>query len=71
MEMGKLQTREGTTILVGAVIDDIIGIVILSIVISVSSVVKAGEDISIASIGLDAIRIAAVGLVVWLALPCS
>lgn len=68
MEMGKLQTREGTTILVGAVIDDIIGIVILSIVISISSVVKAGGEINIAHIGLDAIRIAAIGLAVWFAL---
>ena len=68
MEMGKLQTREGTTILVGAVIDDIIGIVILSIVIGISSIVKAGGDINIAHIGLDALRIAAIGLAVWFAL---
>lgn len=68
MEMGKLQTREGTTILVGAVVDDIIGIVILSIVISISSIVKVGGEVNIAHIGLDAIRIAAVGLAVWFAL---
>lgn len=68
MEMGKLQTREGTTILVGAVIDDIIGIVILSIVISISAVVNAGGEINIAHVGLDAIRIAAIGLAVWFAL---
>jgi len=68
MEMGKLQTRAGTTILVGAVIDDIIGIVILSIVIGISSVVKAGGEISIAYIGLDALKIAAIGFAVWFAL---
>lgn len=36
MDMNRLHTVEGTTILVAAVVDDIIGIVILSIVISVS-----------------------------------
>ena len=68
MEMGKLQTRAGTTILVGAVVDDIIGIVILSIVIGISSIAKAGGEISIAHISLDALRIAAIGFAVWFAL---
>ena len=68
MEMGKLQTRAGTTILVGAVIDDIIGIVILSIVIGMSSVVKAGGDVSVLQIILNALKIAAIGFAVWFAL---
>ena len=68
MEMGKLQTRAGTTILVGAVIDDIIGIVILSIVIGISSVAEAGGHISVAQVSLEAIRIAAIGFTVWFAL---
>ena len=68
MEMGQLQTRAGTTILVGAVIDDIIGIVILSIVIGISSVTEAGGHISVAQVSLEAIRIAAIGFAVWFAL---
>ena len=68
MEMGKLQTRAGTTILVGAVVDDIIGIVILSIVIGISSIAKVGGEVSIAHISLDALRIAAIGFAVWFAL---
>jgi Kef-type K+ transport system membrane component KefB len=68
MEMGKLQTREGTTILVGAVIDDIIGIVILSIVLGISYTTQAGGEINLAHIGLDALRIAAIGFAVWFAL---
>jgi Kef-type K+ transport system membrane component KefB len=36
MDMGKLNTRAGTTILVAAVIDDIVGIIVLSIVASIS-----------------------------------
>ena len=68
MEMGKLQTRAGTTILVGAVIDDIISIVILSIVIGISSVVKAGGDVSVLQIILNALKIAAIGFAVWFAL---
>ena len=68
MEMGKLQTRAGTTILVGAVVDDIISIVILSIVIGISSIAKVGGEVSIAHISLDALRIAAIGFAVWFAL---
>jgi Kef-type K+ transport system membrane component KefB len=68
MEMGKLQTRAGTTILVGAVIDDIIGIVILSIVLSISSITKAGGELNLARVGLDALRIAVIGFAVWFAL---
>ncbi len=68
MEMGKLQTRAGTTILVGAVIDDIIGIVILSIVVSISSTMRAGSEINMAHIALDAIKIATIGFAVWFTL---
>ncbi len=68
MEMGKLQTQAGTTILVGAVIDDIIGIVILSIAIGISSAVKAGGEINMAHISLEGLKIFAVGFVVWFAL---
>ncbi len=68
MEMGKLQTQAGTTILVGAVIDDIIGIVILSIVIGISSAVKAGGEINMIHVSLDALKILAIGLAVWFAL---
>jgi len=68
MEMGKLQTKEGTTILVGAVIDDIIGIVILSIVVSISVMAKTGAEMNMAHIGLDALRIALIGFAVWFVL---
>jgi Kef-type K+ transport system membrane component KefB len=68
MEMGKLQTQTGTTILVGAVIDDIIGIVILSIVVGISATVKFGGQINTAHVCLDALKIGAIGFAVWLAL---
>ena len=68
MEMGKLQTKAGTTILVGAVIDDIIGIVILSIVVGISATAKFGGQINAAHVCLDALRIGAIGFAVWLAL---
>ncbi|MCJ7653708.1 MAG: cation:proton antiporter, partial [Dehalococcoidia bacterium] len=61
MEMGKLQTKAGTTILVGAVIDDIIGIVILSIVVGISATAKFGGQINAAHVCLDALRIGAIG----------
>ena len=68
MEMGKLQTKAGTTILVGAVIDDIIGIVILSIVVGISSAAKAGGELHMVSMSLDALKIFAIGFAVWFAL---
>ncbi|HIE17991.1 MAG TPA: cation:proton antiporter [Dehalococcoidia bacterium] len=68
MEMGKLQTKAGTTVLVGAVIDDIIGIVVLSIVIGVAATAKAGGDISLGHVCLDALKIAVIGFAVWFAL---
>lgn len=58
MDMGKLGTREGTIILVAAVIDDILGLVILSVVISMA---KTGE----LSAG-SAIITGLIGFGVWL-----
>lgn len=60
MDMGRLQTRAGTTILVAAVIDDIIGIVVLSVVASMAATGTI-EALSIA-------RITLVGFAVWFAL---
>jgi len=60
MDMGKLNTPEGTTILVAAVVDDIIGLIILSIVIDLA---ETGEfEI------LEAVKIGAIGFAVWFAL---
>ena len=60
MDMGRLNTPEGTTILVAAVVDDIIGLIILSIVIGLS---ETGEfEI------LEAVKIGAIGFAVWFAL---
>lgn len=60
MDMGKLNSKEGSIILVGAVIDDIIGLVILSIVVSIA---KTGELSA-----LEATKTGAIGLAVWFAL---
>jgi len=60
MDMGRLNTREGTTILVGAVVDDIIGLIILSVVIKMAS---TGE-LEI----LEAVKIGAIGFAVWFGL---
>lgn len=68
MEMGKLQTKTGTTILVGAVIDDIIGIVILSVVVGISAVAKSGQEINAIQVSIDAIRTAVLGFAIWFAL---
>jgi Kef-type K+ transport systems, membrane components len=60
MDMGKLNTKEGSTILVGAVVDDIIGLIILSVVIKMA---ETGE-IAI----LEAVKLAVIGFAVWFAL---
>ena len=57
MDMGRLNTPEGTTILVAAVVDDIIGLIILSIVINLA---QTGE-LAI----LEAAKIGAIGFAVW------
>jgi len=60
MDMKRLNTREGTIILVGAVVDDIIGLVILSVVVSMA---ETGE--------LDVLGVVKTGLIgfgVWFAL---
>jgi len=68
MEMGRLHTKAGTTILVGAVIDDIISIVVLSMVIGISAATKGGKEISALQVTVDAIRIAVLGFAIWFAL---
>ena len=60
MDMKRLHTREGTTILVAAVIDDILGIVILSVVTAVA--ITGAINVA------EAIRIAILGFVIWFAL---
>jgi len=60
MDMGRLGTKEGVTILVAAVVDDIIGLIILSVVIKMAT---TGELV----IG-EALKVAAIGFAVWFAL---
>jgi Kef-type K+ transport system membrane component KefB len=61
MDMGKLNTAAGTTILVAAVIDDIIGIVVLSVIAKV-----ADPDTSVSAWYVA--RITLLGFGVWFAL---
>jgi len=61
MDMGRLSTRAGTTILVAAVIDDIIGIVVLSVV---AKIAEPGATVGAWYIT----RITLVGFAVWFAL---
>jgi Kef-type K+ transport system membrane component KefB len=57
IELGALRTREGSTILGAAVIDDVMGIIVLSLVVAAASASAAGFDL--AQLGLVAVRIAA------------
>lgn len=60
MDMGRLNSKEGMIILVAAVIDDIIGLVILSVVVSIAN---TGEFNALGSVVTFLI-----GFAVWLAL---
>lgn len=60
MDMGRLNSKEGMIILVAAVVDDIIGLVILSIVVSVS---ETGEFHA-----MNSVITGVIGFAVWAAL---
>ncbi|MBI2188952.1 MAG: cation:proton antiporter [Acidobacteria bacterium] len=56
MELGALRTREGSTILGAAVIDDVMGIIVLSLVVAFAKASAGGVDL--VQIALVAVRIA-------------
>ena len=56
LELGALRTREGSTILGAAVIDDVMGIVLLSIVVALAKA-SAGNGIDLAQLGLVVLRV--------------
>ena len=57
IELGALRTREGSTILGAAVIDDVMGIIVLSLVIAAANASATGFDL--AQLGILAVRIVA------------
>jgi Kef-type K+ transport system membrane component KefB len=61
-EKHKMSSPEGVTILAGAVIDDVLGIVVLAIVVGMAKVANSGETMEWAHIGI----IAAKALSFWL-----
>lgn len=62
-ERNRMSTPEGVTIMAAAVLDDVIGIVLLAVVVGISRIVVSGGDIHWGSISLIAAK--AVGF--WLA----
>ena len=64
MELGVLKSREGSTILGAAVIDDVMGIVVLSVVVAFA---QATGAVDVARIALVVVRIAIFFAVAWLA----
>jgi len=56
LEIGALRTREGSTILGAAVIDDVMGIIVLSLVVALARAANNGVDWSV--IGIVLVRIA-------------
>jgi Kef-type K+ transport system membrane component KefB len=57
MELGVLRSREGSTILAAAVIDDVMGIVVLSVVVALTKASSAGA-VDAGAIGLVVLRLA-------------
>lgn len=64
MELGALRSREGTTILGAAVIDDVMGIIVLSVV---AALARAGGDAGLSSIALTFVRLVLFFMVAWYA----
>jgi Kef-type K+ transport system membrane component KefB len=64
MELGALRSREGTAILGAAVIDDVMGILVLSVV---AALARAGGEAGVASIGLTVVRLIVFFAVAWYA----
>ncbi|HVL68240.1 MAG TPA: cation:proton antiporter [Vicinamibacterales bacterium] len=58
MELGSLRTREGATILGAAVIDDVMGIIVLSLVVAFAKAASTG-GVDPAAVGLIVLRIVA------------
>ncbi len=63
-DIGKLDTPEGVTILAGAVMDDVLGILVLAIVVSMAG---EGGEVSMSNIGMIALK--AVGF--WVGLTAG
>jgi Kef-type K+ transport system membrane component KefB len=55
-DIGKLQTREASIILGAAVIDDVLGLLILAVIAGVIRAAAAGEMLALASVGLIALK---------------
>jgi Kef-type K+ transport system membrane component KefB len=63
MELGVLRSKEGSTILGAAVIDDVMGIVVLSVIVAIS---RASDGVSATELGLLVVRMAVFfGAAVW------
>lgn len=55
-EKRKLSSPEGVTILAGAVLDDVIGIIILAVVVGIAKISQSGGQVDWGSIGLIALK---------------
>ena len=55
-EKRKLSSPEGVTILAGAVLDDVIGIVILAVVVGIAKISQSGGEVEWGRIGLIALK---------------
>ncbi|MDD4842715.1 MAG: cation:proton antiporter [Anaerotignum sp.] len=62
-EMGKLKTKVGTTIMGAAIIDDIIGIIVLSVISGLSESASSNPLLVLAKIGGFFVFVAVVGIV--------
>jgi Kef-type K+ transport system membrane component KefB len=64
LELGALRTREGATILGAAVIDDVMGIIVLSLVVAVAKATSSGIDAR--QIALVVLRMVAYFTIAWM-----
>lgn len=55
-DIHRLDTPEGVTILGGAVVDDVLGILVLAVVVGISDAQKSGETLAASAIGVTAAK---------------
>lgn len=55
-DLGKLQTREARIILGAAVIDDVLGLLVLAVIAGVIRAASAGQSLALASVGILALK---------------
>ena len=72
MNLGQLKSKPGSAILGAAVIDDVLGLIVLSLVIAITPLLTAGGEISYRGLGIAVGKmVVCLGVMFWLGAPLT